>query len=447
MPYELFLALRYLRMRRGRRVVKLTAGAALVGIACGVAALVVALALANGFRDELRDKILRGTAHVTVLREGGGTIAEMRGVVARVRAVEGVTDAAPTIYEGALLTGSGDAAYTALRGVDADSQRAREDIKRMLVEGALDPLFEKTGAAATGAPVSTRDAEQTARAGEGAAEPKRESEAEPVEPPLPIIVGEELAARTGLSRVGDEGWLITGEKPRGGGGEFEPRATKARVAGVFRAGLYEYDSAWAYISLDEAGRVAGEGLKSAVVSVEVRDVYAAGETAARIRRELGAGWTTVDWREANRPLFAALELERRTVALIIMLILLVAALNITTTLALVVVERRADIAVLGALGSSARSVTAIFMIEGAILGLAGALAGVALGLAACGVINHFDLARLPADVYSISSAPLRPHLADVVWPALAAFGISLLATLYPALQAARARPAEALRYE
>jgi hypothetical protein len=191
---------------------------ALVGIACGVAALVVALALANGFRDELRDKILRGTAHVTVLREGGGTIAEMRGVVARVRAVEGVTDAAPTIYEGARLTGDGDAAYTALRGVDAGSQRAREDIKRMLVEGALEPLFEKTGAAATGAPAPTRETEQTARdvegvtgpeqaseaarAGEGAAEPKRESEAEPEEPPVPIIVGEELAARTGLSRVG-----------------------------------------------------------------------------------------------------------------------------------------------------------------------------------------------------------------------------------------------------
>ena len=430
MPFELFLALRYLRMRRGRRVVKWTAGAALVGIACGVAALVVALALANGFRDELRDKILSGTAHVTVTREGGASVEQTRAVVARVRAVEGVTDAAPTTYEGVLLSGPEGAAYAVLRGVDAGSRRAREVVRRTLVAGAVEPLFE--GARVGGA---------------GAAEDGRGVADEASEAPVQIVVGEELAARTGLGRVGAEGWAVTGERAQGGLG-FEPRATRVRVAGVFRAGLYDYDAAWAYVSLDDAARVAGEGLKSAVLSVEVADVYAAGETAARVRRELGgAGWATVDWREANRPLFAALELERRTVALIIMLIMLLAALNITTALALVVVERRADIAVLGALGAGARSVTTIFMIEGAALGLAGALAGVALGLSACAAANHFGLVRLPPDVYSISAVTLRPHAADVVWPALAAYAVSLLATVYPALQAARVRPAEALRYE
>ncbi|HEX6622726.1 MAG TPA: FtsX-like permease family protein [Pyrinomonadaceae bacterium] len=430
MPFELFLALRYLRMRRGRRVVKWTAGAALVGIACGVAALVVALALANGFRDELREKILSGTAHVTVTREGRATIDETRAVVARVRAVEGVTDASPTTYEGVLLSGPTGAAYAVLRGIDAESRRAREAVRRTLVAGAVEPLFEDARAG-----------------GSGAAEEARGEADEAREAPVRIIVGEELAARTGLGRVGEEGWALTGEKARNELG-FEPRATRVRVAGVFRAGLYDYDAAWAYVSLDEAARVAGEGLKSAVVSVEVADVYAAGKAAARVRRELGGGgWTTVDWREANRPLFAALELERRTVALIIMLIMLLAALNITTALALVVVERRADIAVLNALGAGARSVTTIFMIEGAALGLAGALAGVALGLAACAAANHFGLIRLPPDVYSISAVTLRPHAADVVWPALAAFAVSLLATVYPALQAARVRPAEALRYE
>src|SRR5215207_4334835 len=433
MPFELFLALRYLRMRRGRRVVKWTAGAALVGIACGVAALVLALALANGFRDELREKILSGTAHVTLTREGRATVEETRALVPRVRAVEGVKDAAPTTYEGVLLSGPEGAAYAVLRGVDAESPRAREAVRRTLVAGAVEPLFggakKKTDPAEDGNSVA-RDVEP----GSG-------------EAPVEIVVGEELAARTGLGHVGEEGWAVAGEKARNELG-FEPRATRVRVAGVFRAGLYEYDAAWAYVSLDDAARVAGEGLKSAVVSVEVADVYAAGEAAAALRRELGGdGWTAVDWREANRPLFAALELERRTVALIIMLIMLLAALNITTALALVVVERRADIAVLNALGAGARSVTTIFMIEGAALGLAGALAGVALGLAACAAANHFGLVRLPPDVYSISAVTLRPHLADVVWPALAAFAISLLATLYPARQAARVRPAEALRYE
>jgi lipoprotein-releasing system permease protein len=155
----------------------------------------------------------------------------------------------------------------------------------------------------------------------------------------------------------------------------------------------------------------------------------------------------VDWREANRPLFEALALERRTVALIIMLITVVAALNITTTLALVVVERRADIAVLSTVGARAPSVTLLFMIEGAVIGAAGAAAGVAVGLAACYFAERFQLVRLPADVYSLSAVPLHPHASDVLTAALAAFAVSLLATLYPAWQAARVRPAEVLRYE
>jgi lipoprotein-releasing system permease protein len=419
MPYEIFLALRYLRVRRGRRVVKLTALAALAGIACGVAALIVALALANGFRDELRDKILRGTAHITASRADESPSAGAREVVARLRSIEGVTDAAPTTYEGALLSGPVGAAYTVLRGVDEESARARDEIRRTIIRGSFDaptPLPQTPSA-------DTADA-----------------------PPAHIVVGEELAARTGLGRVGDEGWIITGEHlpvPPG----FSPRARRVRVAGIFRTGLYDYDAAWTYLPLADVERVAGENLKSRVVAVEVRDIYATGAVADRMRRALGEAWTVVDWRDANRPLFDALELERRTVALIIMLILALAALNITTTLALVVFERRADIAVLGALGARPGSITVIFMIEGAAIGALGALAGVALGLAACAVCDYFGLVRLPPDVYSLSVIPLRPHARDVLWPALAAFAVSLLATVYPARAAARVRPAEALRYE
>lgn len=414
MPFELFLALRYLRARRGRRVARWTAGAGLVGIACGVAALVVATALANGFRDELRDKILRGTAHVTLSREGGATVEEARTASARARQVEGVADAQPTTYEGALLAGPDDATYALLRGLDEGSPRALASVRETLTRGSLDDLFKNS------------DGDET----------------------VPVVLGEELAARAGLTAVGDEGYVVTagaaGEFARGAGA---PDALRVRVAGLFRSGLFEYDSAWAYLSAGSAARAGGGRPPAFVVSVEARDLDASAEVARRLRAALGPGWTAVDWREANRPLFEALALERRVVALIIMLVTVVAALNITTTLALVVVERRADIAVLSTVGARAPSVTLVFMIEGAVIGAAGAVAGAALGLAACFVADRFGLVRLPPDVYSLSAVPLHPHAPDVALAALAAFAVSLLATLYPAWQAARVRPAEVLRYE
>lgn len=423
MPYELFLALRYLRVRRGRRVARWTALAAVVGIACGVAALIVALALANGFRDELRDKILRGTAHVTLSREAEAA-EDPRALAERVRKVEGVLDAAPTAYEGALLSGPAGATYTVLRGVDERSKHARSQVQGTVTEGSLDSLFE---ASSVGAKADDRNA-----VGD--------------ETPVPVVLGEDLAERTGLTRVGEEGWILTGDASQESGA-YVPRARRVRVAGLFRSGLYEYDSTWTYLSLDAVAGVAGARTSSTVISVEAHDVYESGALARRLRESLGEGWTAVDWGETNRALFDALALERRTVALIIMLITIVAALNITTTLALVVVERRADIAVLVALGAQARSVTLVFMLEGAIVGALGALAGVATGLAGCFAAERFNLVRLPADVYSLSAVPLHPHAADVLIPALAAFAVSLLATLYPARQAARVRPAEVLRYE
>ncbi len=445
MPYELFLALRYVRVRRGRRVVKLTAVAAVVGIACGVASLIVALALANGFRDELRDKILRGTAHITLTRADGRPMRDWREVVTRLRGVEGVSDAAPTTYEGALLSGHDGAAYTIVRGVEGQAGHMQAEIRRTLVSGTVENLFSDGTASNRG---NANDAGERMKDSRSRLQDTGE-QTEDEEPPAQAIIGAALAARTGLNRMGDEGWIVTGEKspmPPG----FSPRARRIRVVGIFRSGLYDYDASWTYVSLTETAKIfrpdedAGE---SPVVSVEVRDIYAAGEVSARIRRALGESFTVVDWREANRPLFAALELERRIVALIIMLIMIVAALNITTTLVLVVMERRADIAILSAMGAGGRSIMSIFMIEGALIGLAGALAGIALGLLACAVGDYFELVRLPPDVYSLASVPLRPQARDVLLPALAAFAVSLLATLYPARQAARVRPAEALRYE
>jgi lipoprotein-releasing system permease protein len=439
MPYELFLALRYLYSRRRRPMARVTALAAIVGIAFGVAALVVALALANGFRDEMRDKILRGTAHVTVMRRDGQPMTDFRSVIARLRALDGVREAAATTYDGALLSGPNNSAYAVLRGVESDSDWTTNELRRTLIKGSLEALF--TGPAEAETPHAPAIAPPLA-----ARPPAITSFDEvPSEAALPsVIIGEELAGRTGLG-VGEVGQLVSGEgtlTPLG----LAPRYRRVRVAGIFRSGLYEYDATWVYLSLSNAASFVGQPATAATaISLEVFDIYDVARVAAGARAVLGDAYTTLDWQEANRPLFAALALERRMGLFIIALIILVAALNITTTLVLVVVERRADIAILSAMGARALSIMSVFMIEGACVGIIGASSGVLLGLLACLLGNRYRVVSLPADVYSISNVPFHAHARDVVLAALVAFILSLLATIYPARAAARVRPAEALR--
>ncbi|MCA1818171.1 MAG: ABC transporter permease [Acidobacteria bacterium] len=450
MPYELFLALRYLRGARGARggSARVTALAAVLGIACGVAALVVATALAGGFRDEMRDKILGGTAHATVARADGERITDWRAPAARLRRVEGVTDAAPTSYDGALLEGADAAAYAVLRAVDASSQRDLAGIRRTLAAGAVEDLFKDVPRddSARDATAQTRQRAREDHRGGVTGESSRG--ADDAEATVPVVIGAELAKRAGLVAVGDEGWLVVGEKTDEPPG-FATRSRRVRVVGTVRTGLFEYDSTWVYLSLAHEAEIegAGEADSAPVLSVETADIYRTPEVAARVRRELGAEFTVVDWQEANRPLFAALALERKTVSLVVALIIAVAALNITTSLVLVVVERRADIAILGALGARARGVTLVFMIEGAIIGALGSLCGVALGVAACFVGDRYRLVRLPADVYSLAFVPLHPRAGETALAALVAFLICLAATVYPARRAASLRVADALRYE
>jgi lipoprotein-releasing system permease protein len=451
MPFELFLALRYLRPRRGGRLgsAQVTALAGVTGIACGVAALVAAMALANGFRDEMRDKILRGTAHVTVAHAGAAKTEDWRALAARVGSAEGVRAVTPTTYAGALLSGPDGAAYAVVRGVEAGSARELSDIRAALTSGSVEELFRPLPESARGAGDAKAAAESRADdqksggeslAGVGSLDAFGLADDGP---PVAVVVGAELAARTGLRAVGDEALLLAGERiPEPPG--LAPRARRVRVAGLFRTGLHEFDATWAYAALPEAVAFTND---APVLSVETSDIYRAQETAARIRQTLGPNFSVVDWQEANRPLFAALELERRTVALIVALIVAVAALNITTTLVLVVVERRADIAILTAVGARARSVVAIFVAEGAIVGAVGAAFGVALGLLVCYFGDRYRLVSLPAEVYSLSSIPFRPRAVETALAALAAFFVCVLATLYPARRAARMRPAEAFRYE
>jgi lipoprotein-releasing system permease protein len=422
MPYEIFLALRHLRSRQRRRLARVTALIAVVGIAVGVAALIVALALANGFRDEMRDKILRGTAHLTVVRSDGQPMKDYQDVAARVAKVSGVTSATGTTYDGAVIIGKEASAYAVLRGIDTSQQAPREieepvvegaspqrtDLGRTVIAGSIDELFAGPG--------ETQDFP-------------------------PVVLGVELAARTRL-KVGDIAEIIG---TRTVVSSYKDHRRHVYVAGIVRSGLFEYDSTWIYLPLDTAAALSGNSHAASVVGIQVSNIYDVKKTAASVTQLLGSSYTTIDWQEANRPLFTALALERRIGVVIIALIILIAALNITTTLILVVMERRRDIAILNTLGATAKSIMSIFVIEGAIVGVLGAVAGVLLGATAVLIANRYQLISLPADVYSISNVPLNLHFRDMAFAALVAFALSIIATIYPARAASRIRPAEMLR--
>jgi lipoprotein-releasing system permease protein len=406
MPFEIFLALRYLRSRKKRRLARATALAAVGGISIGVGALIVALALANGFRDEMRDKILRGTAHLTVMRRDGRAMQNSGEVTGRILKLSGVTSAAGTTYDGAVANGPKGSAYAVLRGIDKESAQANGEVQNWIIQGSLEPLFQ--------------------------AEKGKDSQ-------LNVILGVELATRIGIS-VGDTVELFPANSNLSA-----PLKHVAKVVGIFRSGLFEYDAAWVYLSLNAAAAIAHSAHMVSLISVQVTDIDQVKTIGKNLRDSLGSSYTIVDWQEANQPLFNALALERRMGFFIVGLIIVIATLNITTTLILVVVERRHDIAILNAMGAAKGSITALFMIEGALIGALGAFSGMILGLLACFVGNRYKLVSLPADVYSISNVPFRAQLNDVVLAILVAFVLSVIATIYPARAAARVRPAETLR--
>jgi lipoprotein-releasing system permease protein len=403
MPYEVFLAFRYLRARHKRRLARVTAFAAVIGIAMGVGALIVALALSNGFRDEMRNKILQGTAHLNVLRADGLPISDNASVIAQIRQIDGVTSASPTTYDGAVARGQKGSAYAVLRGV-ANGAAELSALRQWVQTGVL---FDSSS-------------------------PKGEPE---------VLIGNEFANRLGLS-VGDVFQVI----PAGSATNTSNVATRrVRVAGIFRSGLFEYDSTWIYLPLESANAFAGETHSASIISVQVNNVDDVKRITQLIREKLGSSYNTIDWQQANQPLFAALALERRMGLFIIGLIIAIAALNITTMLILLVVERRRDIAILNALGAKRKGIMLVFIIEGAVVGAVGALTGIMFGLLACVIGNHYKLISLPADVYSISNVPLNIRANEIVIAGLVAFALSVLATIYPARAAAKMRAVETLR--
>jgi lipoprotein-releasing system permease protein len=406
MTFELKLAWKYFRARR-KSLARFTAFAAVAGIASGVAALIVAQALARGFADEMRDKILANTAHITVFRKDGEPVFDWENLKTNLEKTENVRAVEATTYESALIVGKKSTSYCVVRAVPSSK-------------------FQVPGKNDNNAQIQRNENEE------------RKPETWNLKLGT-IKIGAELAEKTGLA-IGDRAEIVFPN------GEFAPQNSRVSIKEIFRTGLYDYDSTWIYVSSEDFPKISGQSdFAPTVLSVSVRDIYAADKTAGEIRRNLGADFKALDWQEANRPLFAALSLERKYSLAIISLIIFIAALNITTTLALLVNERRLDIAVLRTCGAERRTLVTIFLLEGLLLGAVGIVSGSILGLTLCFAGNRFRVINLPSDVYSLSYIPLAPQIFDVLVIAATAFALSLAATVYPAFRAARIKPLENLR--
>ena len=407
MPFELHIAWRYLLAKRKQAFISLISLISMLGVAVGVTALVIALALMTGLQGELRDRILGSSAHVYVWKQGG--IADYHAEVAKLRQVPGVTGAAPAILGKALLrTGRADAFIT-FKGIDPALEGSVTDLARSVEQGALKGLVRTADGAAPG-----------------------------------ILIGTDLSRQIGAA-LGDDVTLTTPEgtlSPMG----LIPRSRRFKVVGIFKLGLYEFDSSYGFVSLDTASAMLGK-TQPDLLELRVADIYRAPAVADRVTADLGDQYLTQDWADMNRSLFSALSLEKMAISITIGLIVMVAALNIIASLVLLVIEKSRDIAILKTMGASARSIMTIFMLQGLIIGLVGTTAGATLGYTLAYFLDRYRLIRIPTDVYQVSHVPFTVLPWDFAVVIASAIVICFVATLYPSRQAARLDPVQALRFE
>jgi len=425
MHFEYLIGLRYLRARRRERFVSLIAVISLAGVALGTFVLTVTLAMMSGFQEVLRERLLAFTPHITIEKSDAG-LWDPEKLAPQIKALGGVVAVAPYVSSQVMAvstTVSGAPGFVAggeLRGVMSERTGMLAELKQTLVSGSLAALERQT-------PVIVND--------NGV---KRSVN-------LPgAIIGKTLAFDLGLA----PGDIVTVVSPASLGGIGAPRLKRFVVGGMFYSGLYQFDSALIFVDLKQ-GRalLADEPSLESGLEVRVANIFDAPAIAGRIAALTGPGFRIANWTETEAPLFSALKLEKLTYFVVLLLMVLVAAFNIVATLVMVAMERRKEIAILRAMGARGRSIAAIFLGEGAILGGGGTLAGVGAGFIAAFLIGHYKLIHLPADVFMVSTLPMRLYPANFVSVAIATAGLSLVAAAYPALKASLLSPVEVIRYE
>ena len=409
MSFAFFVARRYLFARRKQAFIYVISIMSILGVALGVAALVVVLGVYNGLTTDMRDKILGANAHGIVMSYMPDAFAEHPELLGEVLKTPGVTGATPFIYTEVMLSAGKGVKGLVLRGIDPKTAPSVLTMLRKMKRGSIARLSQTEG--------------------------------------LPgIIIGEELAKRIGLG-IGSRVNLLSpsGQKTAAG---FQPRIRAFEVAAIFKTGMFEYDSSLAFVTLDACRDVLGldPGFLSGI-EITVDDVFKADVIAQRISSTVGSPFYARNWMEMNANLFAALKLEKIGMFILLAMVVLIGSFSIVATLVMLVMEKTKDIAVMLSMGATRRTIRRIFMLQGTIIGFVGTLLGYALGLTVGYLLKRYQFIKLPENVYTLDHLPISMTLSDVLIIGGAAMLLCFLATLYPARQASRLKPAEALRYE
>jgi len=416
MKFELFVAARYLRAKRRQAVIGVITWISIIGVAVGVASLIIAMAITTGTRRDLQSRLLSSTSHVELMRTMSDGIRNWRGLTARLRHLPHVVADAPGLYEPVLISRGARSGGALLKGIIPSEERTVSDMFSHMTAGSIAPLSV-------------------------GANPQDSSG----EPTPPIVIGYDLADSIGAS-VGD---TVMVTSPQGDLTPYGliPKYQRFQVVGIFHSGFYQYDSSFGFIRLTDAQKLFGEADLVSVISFRVDDLYHADTIANEIERAAGPGFTTTNWMEQNRELFRALKLEQIVTFIVIGLIVCVAALNILIALTMMVMEKTKDIAVLLSMGVQPGQVRRIFLYQGVLISIIGTALGLVLGYTIAFLGQHYRFIHLSADVYSLDYLPFAPRILHGVIVTAMSLGVSLLATLYPSTAAARVLPAEALRYE
>jgi len=452
MRFELFVATRYLRAKRRQAFIGIITGISILGVAAGVASLIVALAVNNGFRQDLQARLLGSTAHISLLRVESDGIRDWRPLLDQLSKQPHVVAAAPAIYEQVLISRGPRARGALLKGMLPQYERKVSDLLKTVTLGSAAALEEEPAGGPRGSEEPSSTTNSTTTAADKSVRPT------PAESPddlsgvqqrvaamPPIILGKDMAEELGAT----VGSVVLVTSPQGELTPFGmvPKYIRFHVAGIFNSGFFDYDSSWAFIRLSDAQQLFGLGDVISVIQFKLDDIYLAGDVARALEQAAGHGFMATSWMEQNKPLFRALRLERVVTFITIGLIVFVAALNILFSLIMMVMEKTKDIAVLMSLGTKKAQIRRVFIAQGVLIGVIGTAIGLVLGYAISWAGGHYHFISLSPEVYSIDYVPFAPRLTDGVIVALVSVGISFVATIYPSWSAARILPAEALRYE